>query len=92
MMKLNNRNMQFIFEVAEEIQKAAISVDYLQKRRVSSDELYRIGNHIEDLAFSVLMVAMGEHVPKSLWTVKDYADLYTILDDAKDDLEIHDDW
>ena len=92
MMKLNNKNMRFILETAEEIEKAAITIDYLQKRRASSDVLYREGEHIENLAFSILMVAMGEHVPKSLWTVKDYANLYTILDDAKDDLEIHDDW
>lgn len=91
-MKLNSKSMNYICEIAEEIQKASIAADYLQKRRENSDVAYRVSEHIENMAFSILMVAMGEHVPKSIWSVKDYADLYTLLDDAKEDLEIHDDW
>ena len=72
-MKLNDKSMSFIVEMAEEIEKAAISIDYMKKKRFSSDVLYKVGENIENYAFSILMVAMGEHVPKSLWTVKDYS-------------------
>ena len=45
---------------------------------------------MHDLAFSFLMVAMGEHIPKSLWSVGDYSDLYTLIDNAEE-LDVTDD-
>lgn len=88
-MKLKNERLQWIYENADELKKAAVALDFCMECG-TSDGTYKIADsRLHDLAFSFLMVAMGEHIPKSLWTVDDYSVLYGIIDDS-DELDVAD--
>ena len=51
----------------------------------------RADEQVHDLAFSFLMVAMGESIPKTLWSADDYSVLYGLIMDADGDLEVTND-
>ena len=91
-MKLNDERYQWIYDQCNEIKRAVVALDYAKKWRAScSDEVRkRADDQVHHLALSILLLAMGEHIPKSLWTVSDYSVLYGILDDNKDELDLND--
>lgn len=93
-MILRNRKYQWLYDKCEELQRAITTVDYCKSIRASGydDKTFRkADSEVHDLAFSFLMIAMGEHIPNTLWSVNDYSVLYGILDDHRDELEIRDD-
>ena len=95
-MKLNDKQYQWIYDNIDRLKQALVTADFCREWRLSGidSKAYRLADEqIHDLAFSFLMVAMGEHIPKTLWSVNDYSILYGIIDDAKDenDLRITDD-
>ena len=91
-MKLHDKRLQWIYDKCNDMKKAVVTLDYLKQQKLGySDEGYRkTSDNAHHLAFSFLMVIMGEHIPKSLWTVNDYSVLYGIIDDNKDELELMD--
>lgn len=90
-MKLHDKRLQWIYDHTDMLQRAVAVVDFCKQHRTYSDETFqRADSLMHDLAFSFLMVAMGEHIPESLWSVSDYSVLYGILDDAEE-LDMRDD-
>lgn len=88
-MKLNDSSYQWIYDNADKLKQAVVVADFCKQRRTIDDTFRKADGLLHDLAFSFLMVAMGEHIPKTLWSVNDFSVLYGILDDAKE-LEISD--
>ena len=89
-MKLHDKQYQWIYENCERLQRAITVLDYCKENRFSGydEKVFRkADDEAHDLEFSFLMVAMGEHIPKTLWSVDDYSVLYGVITDA-DDLEI----
>lgn len=92
-MKLHDKRYQWMYDHCNELKRALVTMDYLKQQNIGySNEGYKkASDKAHHLAFSFLMVIMGEHIPKSLWSVNDYSVLYGILDDHKDELEIMND-
>ena len=94
-MKLNDEGYQWIFDNIDRFKQALVTADFCKEWRLRSADsktFILADEQIHDLAFSFLMVAMGEHIPKTLWSAGDYSVLYGIISDAKDDgLQITDD-
>lgn len=90
-MKLNDDRYQWIYDNIDKLKQAVVVCDFCIQNRTLGEETYRKADSLmHDLAFSFLMVAMGEHIPKSLWSVDDYSDLYTLIDNTED-LDVTDD-
>lgn len=90
-MKLNDDRYQWIYDNADKLKQAVVVVDFCKQHRTYGDETYQKADSLmHDLALSFLMIAMGEHIPKSLWSVGDYSDLYTLIDNAEE-LDVTDD-
>jgi hypothetical protein len=92
-MKLNDERLQWILDNLEEFKRAIVTVDFCKKHRVSGYEDKTFGmadDIVHSLALSFLLVAMGEHIPKEMWTVDDFSELYTVLDDNRDGLNLRD--
>lgn len=90
-MKLHDKRLQWIYDHTDMLQRAVVAVDFCKQNRTLGEETFRKADSLmHDLAFSFLMVAMGEHIPKSLWSVGDYSDLYTLIDNAEE-LDVTDD-
>lgn len=84
-MKLHDKRLQWIYDNTDMLQRAVVACDFCKQYRTYGDETYQKADSLmHDLAFSFLMVAMGEHIPKSLWSVGDYSDLYTLIDNAEE--------
>lgn len=84
-MKLHDKRLQWIYDHTDMLQRAVVTVDFCKQYKAYGDETYqRADSLMHDLAFSFLMVAMGEHIPKSLWSVGDCSDLYTLIDNAEE--------
>lgn len=89
-MKLNDDRYQWIYDNVERIKQAVAVADFCKHSRTIDDTFRKADALLCDLSFSFLMVAMGEHIPKTLWSVDDYSVLYGILDDAEE-LDMRDD-
>ena len=83
-MKLNDERYQWIYDNVDKLKQAVVVCDFCKQRRTLDDAFWKADELLHDLAFSFLMVAMGEHIPKSLWSVSDYSVLYGLLDDAEE--------
>ena len=84
-MKLNNERYQWIYDNIDKLKQAVVVADFCKQNRTLGEETFRKADSLlHDLAFSFLMVAMGEHIPKSLWSVEDYSVLYGLLDNAEE--------
>lgn len=93
-MKLHDKRYQWIYDNCEKLQRALTALDYCKANRFSGydEKVFRkADDEVHDLAFSFLMVAMGEHIPKTLWSVDDYSVLYGIINDAEEIEITHDD-
>lgn len=90
-MKLHDKRLQWIYDHTDMLQRAVVVVDFCKQHKAYGEATYQSADSLmHDLAFSFLMVAMGEHIPKSLWSVGDYSDLYTLIDNAEE-LDVTDD-
>ena len=89
-MKLHNEELQWIYDNTERLKQAVVVLDAAKQWKIPADDRMRkeADELVHDLAFSFLMVAMGEHIPKSLWNVNDYSLLYGMLMDGNDSSEI----
>lgn len=93
-MKLYDRRMQWIFDHADEFKKAVVAADYMKERRAApggSAMTDRALREAKDLAFSFLLVLMGEHIPTTLWSASDYSVLYGLIFNNDEDLDITED-
>lgn len=93
-MKLHDKRYQWIYDKCNELKRVLVTLDYLKQHRevcAGSEAYTKTSDKAHHIALSFLMVIMGEHIPKSLWTVNDYSVLYGIIDDKKDELELMDD-
>lgn len=90
-MKLYNKELQWIFDSVDRFKEAVVALDFAKECGAGCDDLTRkkADEQVHDLAFSFLMVAMGGNIPKTLWSVRDYSELYGVIDDA--DLDMSDD-
>lgn len=92
-MKLHDERLQWIYDNIEHFKRALVTVDFCKQHRVSGYEdrtFNKADDILHSLAFSFLMVAMGEHIPKCMWTVDDFSELYGVLDDKRDSLNLRD--
>lgn len=92
-MKLYDERLQWILDNLDEFKCAIVTVDFCKKHRVSGyeDKTFRMADDIvHSLALSFLLVAMGEHIPKEMWTLDDFSELYTVLDDNRNGLNLRD--
>lgn len=86
-MTLHDKRYQWIYDNCERLQRAITVLDYCKENRFSGydEKVFRKSDdEVHDLAFSFLMVAMGEHIPKTLWSVNDYSVLYGLLTDSEE--------
>lgn len=83
-MKLNDDRYQWIYDNADRLKQAAVVADFCKQHRTLDDTFRKADELLPDLSFSFLMVAIGEHIPKSLWSVCDYSVLYGVLTDAEE--------
>lgn len=92
-MKLHNERYQWIYDNIEYFKRALVTLDFCEEQRMLSRDdraFHRADDIVHSLAFSFLMVAMGEHIPKCMWTVDDFSELYGVLDDKRDSLNLRD--
>ena len=92
-MKLNDERLQWILDNLDEFKRALVTVDFCKKHRVSGYEdkaFNKADDIVHSLALSFLLAAMGEHIPKEMWTVDDFSELYTVFDDNRDGLNLRD--
>lgn len=92
-MKLHDERLQWIYDNIEDFKRALVTVDFCKQHRISGyeDKTFNKADDImHSLALSFLLVAMGEHIPKEMWTVDDFSELYTVLDDNRDSLNLRD--
>ena len=92
-MKLHDKRYQWMYDQCNDLKRALVTWDYLKQSGFGySNEAYKkVSDTVHHKALSLLMVAMGEQIPKSLWSVNDYSVLYGIIDDNKDELDLRGD-
>lgn len=84
-MRLNNESLNWIYQQINELKRTLVTLDYImQNCKWDSEARRRIDDHLDDLALSFLLVAMGENIPKTLWSVGDYSILYGLIDENRD--------
>ena len=91
-MKLQNESLQWIYDNCERMQRAVVALDYCKSsgvRRMENKLYDKVDNEVCDLALSFLWLAIGEAIPKTLWSVDDYSELYGIITQAHDDGQIN---
>lgn len=83
-MKLNDEGLNWIYQNIDKFKQAVIALDYCRNNHlVRTEAEEQADEQIHCLALSFLLVAMGEHIPKSLWQVDDFSVLYGILDENR---------
>ena len=88
---MTDERLKWIVNQLENIKRAAMVQDFCRDYCMLGEKPAEKANDLLcDFGLSILMVAMGEHIPKTLWSVDDYSELYTILDQHKDDLNLTD--
>lgn len=86
-MKVHDQRMQWIIDRTDEFKEAVVAADYIKERRAApggtamTDRALR---EAKDLAFSFLLVLMGEHIPTTLWSVDDYSVFYGLIFDSEE--------
>lgn len=92
-MKLNNESLQWIYDHLSDLKQAVVTLDFARAHRTPLEDITRrrADEAVHDLAFSFLMVAMGEHIPKTLWSIDDYSILYGLIMDDSNGLEVTND-
>lgn len=87
-MKLNDNSLQWIYDNIDRYKEAVVALDFAKKCRCNHDDTVykRADKQVHDLAFSFLMVAMGESIPKTLWSADDYSVLYGLIMNGDTDI------
>lgn len=88
---------QWILDNLERFQKVIIARDYLIENgmrcpgNINRGAYELADQEAHNLALSFLLVLMGEHIPVKLWSVGDYSELYGVIFDEEDNLDLCDD-
>lgn len=92
-MRLHDESLRWIYNHIDDFKRAVVALDYAKRTRTQRDnEVFkRADEEVHDYALSFLLMAMGEHPPKTLWSARDYSVLYGVIMDNSDDNEIRDD-
>lgn len=92
-MKLYNESLQWIYDHINDFKRVLVALDYCKQIGCKFDDVARknADEAVHDYALSFLLIAMGEHPPKTLWSAKDYSVLYGAIMDSSEDNEIMDD-
>lgn len=90
-MRLNDERYQWIYDNIDRFKQALVTLDFIRKWKCGTDSpaFRRADEQVHDLAFSFLMIAIGEHIPTTLWSVNDYSVLYGLIMDA--DMDVSED-
>ncbi len=91
--KLHDESLQWILDHIDDFKQAVAVLDFCKHHRISGYEdktFNRADDIVHSLAFSFLMVAMGENIPKEMWAVDDFSELYTVLNENRDSLNLRD--
>lgn len=84
-MKLNSENLNWIYQHLDELERMLVVLDYwLEHRKAFPESFKHADEKVHNLIFSFLMVAMGESIPRTLWSVADYSVLYELIDENRD--------
>ena len=90
-MKLRNESFQWIYDHIDDFKRALVTADYCRQLRCGYDDkaFKQADEAIHDYALSFLLMVMGEHPPKTVWSASDYSILYgTIMDNTDGDCRI----
>lgn len=85
-------NYRWIIEHLEEFKQAIEVMDFCKKHKIPLDDRVRdeAGEISKSLALSFLFLLMGDSIPKEAYTVDDYSELYSVLYDNRDRLNLRD--
>lgn len=79
-MKLHDYKLQWVFDQCEELQQVVCSLDILKQNvQVLPNAYEKIDELAHNKALSILLVLMGERIPKNYFTVNDYVELYDAI-------------
>lgn len=79
-MKLHDNKLQWVFDQCEELQQVVCSLDLLKQNvQVLPNAYEKIDELAHNKALSILLVLMGERIPKNYFTVNDYVELYDAI-------------
>ena len=79
-MKLHDNKLQWVFDQCEELQQVVCSLDLLKQNvQVLPNAYEKIDELAHNKALSILLVLMGERIPKNYFTVNDYVELYEAI-------------
>lgn len=79
-MKLHDNKLQWVFDQCEELQQVVCSLDLVKQNvQVLPAAYEKIDELAHNKALSILLVLMGERIPKNYFTVNDYVDLYEAI-------------
>lgn len=92
-MRLHDKTLQWIYNHTDDFKLALVALDFAKQARCTRDDLVfrKADEAVHDYALSFLLMAMGEHPPKTLWSANDYSVLYGVIMDSSDENEIRDD-
>lgn len=92
-MNLHDKTLQWIYDHTDDFKRALVALDFAKQARCTRDDgVFRKADEaVHDYALSFLLMAMGEHPPKTLWSANDYSVLYGVIMDSSDENEIRDD-
>lgn len=87
-----NEKYRWIIEHLEEFKQAIEVMDFCKKHRIPLDDRVRdeASEISKSLALSFLFLLMGDNIPKEVYTVDDYSELYSVLMDNRDRLNLRD--
>ena len=77
----------------DDFKRAIVALDFAKQARCTRDDgVFRKADEaVHDYSLSFLLMAMGEHPPKTRWSARDYSVLYGVIMDNSDDNEIRND-
>lgn len=79
-MKLDDNKLQWVFDQCEELQQVVCSLDLLKQNvQVLPNAYEKIDELAHNKALSILLVIMGERIPKNYFTINDYVELYEAI-------------
>lgn len=90
-MTLHDNRLQWVFDQCEKLQQDVCTLDLIKQNLQLLPNTYeKIDEMTHNTALSILLVLMGERIPKNYFTVNDYVELYEAIA-CNDKLDLIDD-
>lgn len=93
-MKFYSDELKWIYDHVDDLKRIVmyldVSIEHFFMRGENERQYRELDKKAHDLAFTFLMLLMGENIPKSLWSVGDYSEMYGLIMGCND-LEVTND-